>query len=92
MNQQPTNMFRAFLQGFTGAGLFRKLSYPGAPTEMIDSRSMEEIRATGEIEFNIARYREAKRAKASDDVRAPNREAGLEPTGVGTERRARTKA
>lgn len=29
-------MLDAFLDGATGAGLFRKLSWPGAPTELID--------------------------------------------------------
>jgi hypothetical protein len=33
----------AFLHGLTGAGLFHRLDYPGAPTEFIDSRSYEEF-------------------------------------------------
>lgn len=70
MSFRSVNTVRAFLQGFTGAGLFRKLSYPGAPTEFVDSRSMEEIRATGEINFNIERYRKAKRDKTSDEARS----------------------
>lgn len=56
MNQQTANIVRAFLQGFTGAGLFRKLDYPGAPTEFIDSRPLEEIRTTGEFERTIGTY------------------------------------
>jgi hypothetical protein len=31
------------LQGLTGAGLFRRLNYPGAPTEFVDPRSPDEI-------------------------------------------------
>jgi hypothetical protein len=43
-----TSMIRAFLQGMTGAGLFRWLDYPGAPTHAIDPRPVEEIlRTTG---------------------------------------------
>jgi hypothetical protein len=50
MKQQTANIVRAFLQGFTGAGLFRRLDYPGAPVEFVDSRSLDEIRASGEID------------------------------------------
>lgn len=52
------DLFTAFFQGFTGAGLFGKASLPGAPTEFIDSRSLEEFHSTGEFEENVARYRE----------------------------------
>ena len=38
-----SNVALAFLHGLTGAGLFRRLDYPGAPTEFIDSRSYEEF-------------------------------------------------
>jgi hypothetical protein len=50
VNQQTVNFIRAILQGMTGAGLFRKLHYPGEPEEFVDSRSLEEIRASGEFE------------------------------------------
>lgn len=43
MNQQTRDLIRAFLHGLTGAGLFRRLNYPGAPTEVVDSRPPEEI-------------------------------------------------
>ena len=33
----------SFLDGFTGAGLFGRLRRPGAPTEFVDSRSVQEI-------------------------------------------------
>ena len=35
----------AFLDGVTGAGLFAKLNWPGAPTELIDSRTPDEFHA-----------------------------------------------
>ena len=49
MNQQTRNLIRAFLQGFTGAGLFRRLDYPGAPTHFVDPRSVDEILESGEL-------------------------------------------
>ena len=50
MSQQAVNLIRAILQGFTGAGLFRRVDYPGAPKrEFVDSRSLEEIKASDEI-------------------------------------------
>jgi lipopolysaccharide/colanic/teichoic acid biosynthesis glycosyltransferase len=36
-------LFDAFMDGFTGAGLFGRLRRPGAPTEFVDSRSLEEF-------------------------------------------------
>lgn len=53
-----SNVFIAFMQGFTAAGLFGKLSRPGAPTEFIDSRSVEEYVASGEFEETLLRYRD----------------------------------
>jgi hypothetical protein len=38
-------MFEAFLDGVTAAGLFRKLNWPGARTELIDSRTPEQFNA-----------------------------------------------
>jgi len=49
VNQQTRNLIRAFLQGFTGAGLFRRLDYPGAPTHFVDPRSVDEILESGEL-------------------------------------------
>jgi hypothetical protein len=43
-------ILRAFLHGFTGAGLFRRLDYPGAPKEFVDSRSLEEIHLSGDYD------------------------------------------
>jgi hypothetical protein len=48
----------AFFQGFTGAGLFGRANLPGAPTEFIDSRSLEEFHSTGEFEETLARHRD----------------------------------
>ncbi len=36
------NGFISFMLGFTGAGLFNRVRRPGAPTEFIDSRTVEE--------------------------------------------------
>lgn len=47
------DLLRAFLHGLTGAGLFRRLDYPGAPREFVDSRSMEELKASGEFELYL---------------------------------------
>jgi hypothetical protein len=49
MNAQSMNFIRAFLHGFTGAGLFRKLD-PGAPKYAIDPRSVDEIKASYEFD------------------------------------------
>jgi hypothetical protein len=54
----------AFLDGFTGVGLFGKLRRPSAPTEYVDSRSLEEFKASGEFEATVRRY-EADRANST---------------------------
>jgi len=36
-------ILRAMLDGITGAGLFRRLDYPGAPKEFVDSRPPREV-------------------------------------------------
>ena len=46
---QTANIARAFLHGLTGAGLFRRLTYPGAPEEFIDSRAVSELEESGEF-------------------------------------------
>jgi hypothetical protein len=65
MNQRTRNIVRALLDGLTGAGLFRRLRYPGAPTHMIDPRSVEEILACdglGEkLTHKLREYEEQKR-------------------------------
>jgi hypothetical protein len=52
-----SNSFVTFMQGFTGAGLFGKLRRPGAPTEFIDSRTVEEYLESGEFDRTVALYR-----------------------------------
>ena len=56
MKQQTVNIVRALLHGFTGAGLFRRLNYPGAPTAFVDSRSIDEIIASGELDETYQDY------------------------------------
>jgi hypothetical protein len=69
MNSQRANVVRAFLHGMTGAGLFRRPDYPGAPAEFVDTRSLDEIRANGEFDLTCGIYNEAKFAKQRDDAR-----------------------
>jgi hypothetical protein len=69
MPKQTRNFVRAFLQGLTGAGLFGRLSYPGAPREFVDSRSLDEIHASGEFERTRLAYQRARMAKQRDDAR-----------------------
>lgn len=56
MKEQTRYLLSAFLDGFTGAGLFRKLYYPGAPEHFIDPRPVEEIIASGEFEEACRRF------------------------------------
>jgi hypothetical protein len=53
------------LHGFDGAGLFRRLDYPGAPTEFVDSSSVEEIIASGEFEETCKRLLGVKSSSGS---------------------------
>ncbi len=43
MTRQTVNFIRAILDGMTGAGLFRRLSYPGAPRYAVDPRPIYQI-------------------------------------------------
>jgi hypothetical protein len=45
MTRRTLNVIRAFLHGFSGAGLFRRLRYPGAPVYAVDPRSVEQLLA-----------------------------------------------
>jgi hypothetical protein len=56
-----SNGFIAFMQGITGAGLFTRLRRPGAPTEFIDSRTLEEYLDSGELEETLIKYRQDSR-------------------------------
>jgi hypothetical protein len=55
-----SNGFISFMMGFTGAGLFRRVRRPGAPTEFIDSRTVEEYMASGEFEETLAKLSRGK--------------------------------
>jgi hypothetical protein len=68
MNQTMHNLIRATLHGVTGAGLFRQLDYPGAPKELVDSRPLEEILASGEFELTCARFGFADIAKQKNNA------------------------
>jgi hypothetical protein len=69
MKQQTGSLVRALLYGLTGAGLFRRLDYPGAPEEFIDSRTLAEIKASGEFDRTCRAYMGAKYDKQRDDAR-----------------------
>lgn len=64
--------FAAFLDNLGGAALFGKLRWPGAPTEMIDSRTPEEYLASGEFDETVEKYESAVQAwKRNRAVRQP---------------------
>jgi hypothetical protein len=50
------HFFDSFLDGFTGAGLFGRLRRAGAPTEFVDSRSVEEFKQSGEPAVAVRRF------------------------------------
>jgi hypothetical protein len=58
----------AFLDGFTGAGLFGKLRRPGAPTEYVDPRGIAELQASGEFDAMLRRYKGATFAEGATPV------------------------
>jgi hypothetical protein len=62
----------AFLDGATGAGLFGKLRRPGAPTELIDSRTVEGFLVSGDFERILSRCK----AHISDRPARPTDKAG----------------
>ena len=68
MTAQTNNILRSFLQGVTGAGLFRRLDYPGAPKEFVDSRSLSQIQAGGEFDKACRDYQKAVLDKQRDEV------------------------
>ena len=45
MRQRTINVIQALLDGLTGAGLFQRLRYPGAPRFAVDPRSASDILA-----------------------------------------------
>jgi hypothetical protein len=56
---KPAHFFDSFLDGFTGAGLFGRLRRSGAPTEFVDSRSVEEFQKSGEPASAVRRFHAA---------------------------------
>lgn len=69
-----TNVVRALLQGFTGAGLFRRLSYPGAPACFVDPRSLAELIAAGEVDRDCRIFAESRYFTAKDEARQQRRD------------------
>ncbi len=65
----------AMLDGLSGAGLFGRLRRPGAPTHLVDPRSLEELKASGEFDATVSRFKSALEEKAADDRRRANRAA-----------------
>ncbi|MFY9745575.1 MAG: hypothetical protein WA891_00695 [Acidobacteriaceae bacterium] len=63
------NIVRAFLHGVTGAGLFRRLDYPGAPAEFVDSRPLDEIYASGEFDRTLHHFQAAVLEKQRNDAK-----------------------
>ena len=49
MSRNMAIFWDAFFDGISGAGLFSKLRRPGAPTCLVDTRSVEEVKASGEF-------------------------------------------
>jgi len=45
-----------FLDGLTAAGLFGGLRRPGAPTEFVDSRGVDEFVKSGEYASTVSRF------------------------------------
>jgi len=67
MNRNAAIPIDAFLDGFTGAGLFGRLRHPGAPTEFVDSRTLAEMRET---QRNQGQRRASYQPGAQPQVRA----------------------
>ena len=59
MARSFSTLFDVFLDGFTGAGLTGKLRRPGAPTEFVDSSSVEDFKNDGEYASTVSRFRAA---------------------------------
>ena len=65
----------AMLDGMSGAGLFGRLRRPGAPTRLLDPRSVEEVKASGEFDATVSRFESALAQKAADDERRTSQPA-----------------
>ena len=81
MNQHMPGVriaFAAFLDNLSGAALFGKLRWPGAPSEMIDSRTVEEDLASGESRNTWSASTQARLSAGGQpaDARLLNEESG----------------
>lgn len=65
----------SFLDGLTGAGLFGKLRRPFAPTELIDTRTLDEFEASGELKANKERFHCAVEAMRRDRTLAARKQS-----------------
>lgn len=75
MRTRTRNFIIAMLQGMTGAGLFRRLRYPGAPEYVIDPRSVDEILAGGDLGEELTRkLREYEKLNPHSDLRGKDAE------------------
>src|SRR5579863_4953352 len=72
-----SNHDRAFLYGITGAGLFRRLTYPGAPKYFVDPRPVEEILASGELGEKLTRLLREHPAKTPASPSPPQGRRGF---------------
>jgi hypothetical protein len=63
MTRQTVNFVRAILDALTGAGLFRRLSYPGAPRYAVDPRPLYQIMSYTPGLQNLMERAKTKRAE-----------------------------
>ena len=57
MSRNTAIFWDAFFDGISGAGLFGKLRRPGAPTCLVDTRSVAELQASGEFDEMLLLFR-----------------------------------
>ena len=50
MSRNAAIFWDAFFDGISGAGLSGKLRRPGAPTYLVDTRSVADLKASGEFD------------------------------------------
>lgn len=71
MSEEIRNIARAFLYGFTGIGLFRRLGPIGVPMEFVDTRPAEEALASGD--YHVASMKDNPSVWLNEIVRATSR-------------------
>jgi hypothetical protein len=67
MSEEIRNIARAFLYGFTGIGLFRRLKPIGVPMEFVDTRPVQEALASGD--YYVPSMRKLSLLLVADQVR-----------------------